>query len=92
MKILLKILAPLSLCQIFFGSSQTLPHRFQVVISFTKFDEHFTQSNQVLNLIAQSPPMLAAQFVKFSPLFFGHTDVKAEIFLCHSFNIAKAAL
>ena len=92
MKIFSKGLAALSFRQKFFGSGQTLARHFQIVVAVTKFDEHFPQSNQVLNLIAQSPPMLAAQLIKFSPLLIGHADVEAEVFLCHSGKAARAKL
>lgn len=91
MKIPSKISAALPFRQKLFRSRQTFAHHFQVVIAVAKFDEHSSQSNQVLNLIAQTPSMLAAQRIKFSPLFVGHADIESEIFLCHSFNIAKAA-
>jgi hypothetical protein len=91
MKISHKILTPFLFCKEFLGCRQPLARIVQVVIALAKFDEHFPQGNQVLNLIAQSPSMLAAQFVKFSPLFIGHADIESEIFLCHSFYIAKAA-
>jgi hypothetical protein len=92
MKMFRKLLTAFPSCQKLFGSSQTLAGHFQIVVAVTKFDEHFSQSNQVLNLIAQSPPMLAAQLIKFSPLLIGHADVEAEIFLCHSCKTARAKL
>ncbi|MBU6410289.1 MAG: hypothetical protein KGR98_07870 [Verrucomicrobia bacterium] len=66
-----------------------LARRFQIVIATTKLDEHFSQSNQVLNLIAQAPSMLAAQFIEFGPLFLRHADVESEIFLCHFCNLPE---
>jgi len=92
MKTLSKVLAVLPFRQKFFGSGQTLMRCFQIVIAVTKFDKQLAQSNQVFNLIAQSPPATAAQFIKFSPLLIGHADVEAEIFLCHYCKTARAKL
>ena len=92
MKMFQKLLTTFPSCQKFFGGGQTLARHIQIVIAVAKFDEHFPQSNQVLNLIAQSPAMLAAQFIKFSPLLIGHAYVEAEIFLCHSCKTARAKL
>jgi hypothetical protein len=92
MKFFQKTLTTLPSGQKFFSGGQTLTRHFQIVIAITKFNEHFAQRNQVLNLIAQSPSMLAAQFIKFSPLFIGHADVESEIFLCHSCKAARADL
>lgn len=92
MKTLSKVLAVLPFRQKFFGSGQTLMRCFQIVIAVTKFDKQLAQSNQVFNLIAQSPSTTTAQFIKFSPLLIGHTDIKSEIFLCHSCKAARAKL
>jgi hypothetical protein len=78
--------------QALFGSGQTLARFFQIVIAVTKFHKQLAQSNQVFNLIAQSPPTPTAQIIKFRPLLIGHADIESEIFLCHSRKAARAKL
>jgi hypothetical protein len=92
MKMFRKILAALPFCQKLFGGSQMLARHVQIVVAIAEFYQQFAQSNQMLNLIAQSPPMPAAQLIKFSPLLIGHADVEAEIFLCHFGKAARAKL
>jgi hypothetical protein len=88
MKLLLDVLTTF-LRQNLLGGVQTFAHHVQIVIAVTKLDEHFPQSNQMLNLTAQSASMPTAQFIKFSPLLVRHSDVKTDILLCHSVKAAR---
>jgi hypothetical protein len=92
MKMFLNILTALPFCQKLFGGGQTPARHVQIVVAIAELNKQFAQSNQMLNLIAQSPSMLAAQFIKFSPLLIGHADVETEIFLCHSCKAARVKL
>jgi hypothetical protein len=78
--------------QTLFGNGQTIARFFQIIVAIAKFHKQLAQSNQVFNLIAQSPPTTTAQFIKFRPLLIGHTDIESEIFLCHSRKTARAKL
>ncbi len=76
-------ISPAPFCQKFFGSGQTFTRDFQIIVAIAKFNEQFSQGNQMFHLETQRSAAAAAHGFQFRSLFFRHADVELEGFFRH---------
>jgi hypothetical protein len=75
------------LWQTLFGSGQTFTRNFQIIVAIAKFNEQFSQGNQMFHLETQRATAAAAHGFQFRTLFFGHADVELECFFRHTRSV-----